>query len=139
LNRLVVRAKIVGRRGLSAAPVELDLGAAVVTVRDLLGTIVREQVDAFRNRKQEAKVLRILTERDLAEGLEVGRITSGDQKPDDRVPDTQRAIEAALTAFEDGFYYMFVNETQMERLDQVVDQGELTDVLFVRLTPLAGG
>ncbi len=48
-------------------------------------------------------------------------------------------IEAALTAFEDGFYYMFVNDRQVERLDQVVDQRDVTDVLFVRLTPLAGG
>jgi hypothetical protein len=139
LNRLVVRAQIVGRRGASFAPLELEREVAVETARDLLVAVVHEQVSSFRSRKQEAKVLRILTERDIDEGREVGRIASGDQEPDDRVPDTKLAIEAALTAFEDGFYYMFVNDRQVERLDQVVDQRDVTDVLFVRLTPLAGG
>jgi hypothetical protein len=117
----------------------LEQETAGETVRDLLSAIVRQQVDSFRNRKQEAKVLRILTEREIDEGRESGRIVFGDQEPDHRTPDTAQAIEAALTAFADGFYYVFVNDTQVDRLDQAVDPREVTDVLFVRLTPLAGG
>jgi hypothetical protein len=139
LNRLIVRAQVVGRRGLSVAPLEVERDAGIETVRDLLEAIVREQVEAFRSRKREAKMLRVLTERAIADGRDAGRIAAGDQEPDDRLPDPEQAIEAALTAFQDGFYYVFINDAQVDRLDQAVDPGESTDVLFVRLTPLAGG
>jgi hypothetical protein len=139
MNRLIVRTQIVGRRSLADTPIEIADAGPVQTVRDLLDAIVRSQVDAFRTRKQEARVLRILTEREIADGREAGKIALGDQIPDDRLPDPEQAIDAALTAFEDAFYFMFVNDQQMERLDHPLAAAEVTDILFVRLTPLAGG
>jgi hypothetical protein len=139
MTRLSIRTQIIGRRGLSAAPLEIDLDSSATTVRDLLELIVRDQIESFRRRKQDASVLRILTERDLAEGREAGRIATAAQQPDGRLPNPNDAIDAVLTAFEDGFYYMFVNGSQIERLDQPLCPAEVTDILFVRLTPLAGG
>ena len=139
MTGLVVRAQIAGKRNFSPAPLEYERDAGIVTVRDLLESIVRSQVDGFIRRKQEAAILRVLTERDIQHGRAAGRIVSGEQEPDDRVPDVHHAIEAAVTAFEDGFYFVFVNDRQVEKLDQVLDPDEPLDVLFVRLTPLAGG
>jgi hypothetical protein len=76
MNRLIVRTQIVGRRSLADTPIEIADAGPVQTVRDLLDAIVRSQVDAFRTRKQEARVLRILTEREIADGREAGRSPS---------------------------------------------------------------
>jgi hypothetical protein len=135
----MVRAKIAGGRGAFHAPFEIEHDAPRMTVRDLLAAVVREQLESFRRRKQEATLLRILTSREIDHGRQTGKILSGAQEEDERVPDTQQAIDAALTAFEDGFYYVFVNDAQVEQLDHTFHTGEVTDVLFIRLTPLAGG
>jgi hypothetical protein len=118
---------------------ELEQAAPFKTVGEVLAAIVRQQVDDFKKRKQEAQLLRILTERDLEDGREAGRIASGVRERDERAPEIEDAIEAAELAFEDGFYYIFVNDVQVERLNHAVDSQESIDVLFVRLTPLAGG
>jgi hypothetical protein len=139
LHRLIVQAKIAGRKGWSVAPLEIELPSAAATVRDLLEAIVCQQVDAFVQRKEEAKLLRTLTERRVADGAEAGKIAVGNQEADFRTPDAAHAIQAAVTAFEDGFYYIFVNDTQIERLDQPLAAAPETKVLFLRLTPLVGG
>jgi hypothetical protein len=94
-------------------------------------------VVAFRERKSEAAWLRVLTQADLEAGQETGRIVSGELMPDPRAPDAEEAVAVALRAFADGFYFVFVNDVQVEDLDQPI--GEVRTVLFVRLTPLAGG
>ena len=139
MHRLTVQAKTVGRKGWSVAPLEIELPGAAETVRDLLEAIVCQQVDAFVQRKQDAKLLRALTECEVAEGAEAGKIAAGEQEPDHRMPDPRNAIEAAVTAFEDGFYYIFVNDAQIERLNQPLAPAAETKVLFLRLTPLVGG
>ena len=139
MYRLIVQAKTVGRRGWTVAPLEIELPGAAETVRDLLEAIVCQQVEAFVQRKQEGKLLRALTEREVADGAEAGKIARGDQEPDHRMPDAHKAAATAVTAFEDGFYYIFVNDAQIERLDQPLEPAPETNVLFLRLTPLVGG
>ncbi len=53
------------------------------------------------------------------------------------MPDVEQAVDDAISAFQDGFYYLFVNDIQVELLDQILN--DVGDVLIVRLTPLAGG
>ena len=128
-----------GRRGPSFAPLELEQEAPFGSMHDLLAAIVRDQVAGFQARKEEVRLLRVLTERAIEQGAETGKLAFGDQLPDERSVNADDAVAAAVTAFEDGFFYMFVNEVQVERLDQAVLPREVTDVLFIRLTPLAGG
>lgn len=115
----------------------LEPDEPIATVRQLLALIVEQQIDDFKRRNQDARFLRVLTERDVEAGLETGRVRSGAQEPDGRLPDMEQSIAAAMTAFQDGLYFVFVNDAQVESLEQAVD--DVRDVLFVRLTPLAGG
>ncbi len=126
-----------GRRGPLLTPFVIAPEAPWHTLRDLLADIVRQQVAAFRERKSEVAWLRVLTQADLEAGQETGRIVSGELLPDPRVPDAEEAVAVALRAFADGLYFVFVNDVQVEDLDQPI--GEVRTVLFVRLTPLAGG
>lgn len=136
---LTVRAKVVGRRNRSLVPLELDLRGPFATVLGLLSAIVQTEVESFRKRKEEATYFRLLTESEIQDGLESGKIVSGNQQPDERVPGVEQAIETAVSAFHDGLYYMFLNDVQVEDLNEDISQKEVHDVLFVRLTPLAGG
>jgi hypothetical protein len=136
---LTVSAHVTGRQRPSLEPLELGLEGPFATARELLAAIVRAEVDKFKQRKENARYLRLLTDREIQTGAGLGKIVSGNQEPDGRLPDPEAAIETAGTAFEDGIYHMFVNDVQVEDLDADLQQKQITDVLFVRLTPLAGG
>jgi hypothetical protein len=139
LKSLSVRAEIVGRRGPAFSPLNLEREFAFQTARDLLCAVVSEQLDAFYKRKEDSKLLLILSAAEVLDGKAAGRIVPGGQERDSRIPGLADAIEAAVQGFEDGFYYMFVNDIQVESLDQPVVGLQEIDVLFLRLTPLVGG
>jgi hypothetical protein len=141
LERFTIRAKIVGRRAVGFTPLEIECEQPFSTCRGLLTAIVRQQIAAFRQRKELAHFLRVLTETEIDEGREAGRILAGVPEPeaDGRVPDAEHAIDTAITAFQDGLYFIFINDVQNESLDLPIAAGEVRDVLFVRLTPLVGG
>ena len=139
LSRIVVRAEVVGRRGPAFSPIELQPESTFETIRELLAAIVRQQVNEFRERKAESRFLQVLSGAKIREGTDSGKIISGNQDPDSRIPTVEDATTVALQAFEDGLYYMFVNDVQIESLDQPVAASDVHDVLFVRLTPLVGG
>ena len=117
----------------------MEISAALVagTARELLAHIVHHQVVAFTNRKNANRLLHILTANEVEAGIESGKIVSGGQEEDERVPEETVAFENAITAFKDGLYFLFVNEVQIEDLEERVV--EVREVLFVRLTALAGG
>lgn len=108
-------------------------------MQDLLGAVVEQQLEAFRTRKQASQLLQILSPDTLQEGIDTGRILSGGQDADTRLPLLADAVQSATQAFQDGFFYMFVNDEQIESLTQPVLTRDTIDVLFVRLTPLVGG
>lgn len=128
---------MIGRRGPVLAPLTLQPALPITNLRDLLRAIVQEQVTAFQQRKAEATLLRVLTPSEVDRGSEVGRIVPGGQPPDPRVVDVEASLAEAISAFKDGFYFVFVNDVQIEDPDHPLSQ--IHSVLFVRLTPLAGG
>jgi hypothetical protein len=92
----------------------------------------------FRDRQAANRLVRVLTEQQIAEGAAAGKVTSGGSELDQEV-DGERAVAVALEAFRDGFYYVFVDEAQVEDLAAVVTITPASTLLFVRLVPLAGG
>ena len=99
---------------------------------------MREEVAAFQERQTERRFLTVLTERGIEDGAAVGRIVPGGQDLDQRV-DLDDAVGVALQAFEDGIYYVFIDERQQTELEAQVALAETSTVTFLRLTPLAGG
>lgn len=115
----------------------VDRGSPL-TLRDLISLIVRDEVAAFEERQTERRLLTVLTDRQIEDGAVRGRIVSGGQDLDQRV-DLDEAVGAALQAFEDGIYYVFVDSEQRTRLEEQVELEDASTVTFLRLTPLAGG
>ncbi len=114
-------------------------GVETAVVRDLIADIVRDQVRQFQDRQTQRQFLRALTERDLAEGIERGKIESGKSDVPLQPVDSDAAVETALLAFQDGLYLVVIDEVQVNSLDEQRVLKPDSQITFVRLTLLAGG
>ncbi|HEY7310349.1 MAG TPA: hypothetical protein VH643_13375 [Gemmataceae bacterium] len=118
-------------------PPDLADGGSL-TLRDLIGRVVRVEVEAFKKRQQERQLFRALTEKQIQEGATKGKIESGGSDLAQKV-DADEAVATALEAFEDGLYLVVVDEQEQRSLDARVFLQPDSKVAFVRLVMLAGG
>jgi len=134
-----IEAKVAGGRRSLFEPAELDWPEArTLTLGELITSVVREEVADFRDRQAANRLVRVLTEQELADGVVRGKIASGGSDLDQDVePDA--AVATALEAFTDGLYFVFVDNAQVEDLSAEVTINPASTLLFVRLVPLAGG
>jgi hypothetical protein len=107
------------------------------TLRDLIRAVVRAEVQAFDKRQADRMLLRVLTPADIALGREAGKIEMGDRAP--QSVDEEAAIEAAIQAFVDGLYFVFIDDQQIEQIDQPILLHPDSRLKFIRLVALAGG
>jgi len=117
-------------------PEEHDAGEPV-TLRQLITRIVLQEVEAFKERQNRGQVVRILTERQIEEGLAKGRVDSGGRNLHQSV-DPDQAVAAALLAFEDGLYLVILDGEEQRELDRQIFLQADSHMVFVRLVMLAG-
>jgi hypothetical protein len=140
---LIISGKALGRKKPLFAdwsiPFPPDLGhGGSLTLRDLIGRVVRAEVDAFKERQQERRLFRALSERQIQEGAGKGKIEMGGSALDQKV-DPDEAVATALEAFEDGLYLVVLDEQEQRSLGAQVYLQPDSKVAFVRLVMLAGG
>jgi hypothetical protein len=140
---LTISGKALGRKKPLFAdwsiPFPPDLGdGGSVTLRDLISRVVRTEVEAFKQRQQERRLFRALTERQIQEGAAKGKVEMGGSDLAQKV-DADEATATALQAFEDGLYLVVVDEQEQRSLDAQVFLRADSKVAFVRLVMLAGG
>jgi hypothetical protein len=70
--------------------------------------------------------------------VERGKVDAGERDLGQKV-NTANAIAIALQAFEDGLYFVFIDELQQTNLDSEVFLKVNSKVIFLRLTALVGG
>ena len=114
-------------------------GGGRMTLRDLITRIVHEEVAAFRERQERRLTVEALTRQQIEEGVAKGKVDMGGRDAEVQEVDAQAAVDAALLAFEDGLYYVFVDDLQQEKLDTEVYLRPDSRVTFLRLVALAGG
>jgi hypothetical protein len=140
---LTVSGKVLGRRKPLftdfSIPFPPDLDDDAVTLRQLIDRIVRAEVEAFRARQQERRLLRALTADQIAEAAEAGKVEMGASEVEPQHVDEEAAVAAALQAFEDGLYLVAIDGTDYRELDRQIHVRDESRVTFIRLTLLAGG
>jgi hypothetical protein len=109
-----------------------------LTLRSLLGHVVRQEVAAFKNRQADRRLLHALTAKQIEGGLTKGKVDSGGSTPDQKV-DMDAAIATAIEAFQDGLYLVVLDETELKDLDVPVSLTVASRLTFIRLSLLAGG
>lgn len=107
-------------------------------LRDLITKVVLEEVSAFQQRQEERRLARIMTKGEIEQALVKGKVDLGERDLKQKV-DPDSAVETALQAFEDGLYYVFVEDEQIQNLDSEILLQPNTRVSFIRLVALAGG
>lgn len=141
---LTVSAKALGRKsplvpifGVPPPP-SLQGGGGHMRLRDLLAIVVRFEVTSFRARQERDRLIRVLSAEQIDDGAARGKIAMGGRDLGQTV-DEEQAVGAALQAFEDGIYLVFLDEVEQTDLDAEVFVKPDSDLLFVRLALLAGG
>ncbi|HMA36553.1 MAG TPA: hypothetical protein VKY74_19010 [Chloroflexia bacterium] len=142
LSTLTVKGKILGqtRPPFPDWPIPLpppDPGAAF-TLRDLISRVVREEVAAFHLRQEERRLPRVLSPDQLAAAAAGGKVDLGGHDLAQAV-DVEAAVATALQAFEDRFYFVFLDGTHQQELDGAIALRANSELTFLRLVPLAGG
>lgn len=134
---MIVEGKVVGSRAVFDS-VPLHVHRSPATLRTLLEDLVRQEVERFNDRQERQTLLHVLGERQLADGVLRGKVVSGGQEQAQRA-DVGEAVHVALRAFHDGMYFVFLDERQLENLDEELAITNDSTLLLLRLTPLAGG
>jgi hypothetical protein len=118
---------------------EIAPGGSPLTLRELIERMVRREIAAFRGRQSERRLVRVLSQREVAEAAARGRVAFGASEVEEQEVDGDVAVGVALESFEDGLYYVLIDGTQYQSLDEQVHLGPDSRVTFLRLVALAGG
>lgn len=134
---MIVEARVVGRpREIADQTVPVVPGEH--TLRDVIEALVAAELAAFAERQREQSLLRVLTPADLARGVDTGRYAA-EPRAAQQAPPLSVAMARAVEAFEDGLYFVFVGDDQVESLDARITVEPDTRLRLVRLVALAGG
>lgn len=134
---MIVEARVVGSRDrLEDTHVPVEPGGH--PLGSVLRALVRAELDGFEERQRERSLLRVLTPADLVRGVETGRYAA-EPRPRQQVPSYDAAWARAEQAFSDGLYVVFLDERQVESLDEQILVTDDTRLRIVRLVALAGG
>ncbi len=113
-------------------------GEGGLTLRQLIAQVVRQEVEAFRRRQQQRRLVRVLSPQQIEQGAQQGKIDSGGRQLHQKV-DPEEAVATAWEAFQDGIYLVIIDGQQYQDLDQQVFLQPDSRVTFLRLVMLAGG
>ncbi len=138
---MLIETKVLGSRKRPYEPWEIPLiqNSETLTLQDFLTRVVRQELEAFKNRQEERKLSRVLSKEEIEVGAVKGKIDAGGLEREPQDVDPVAAVENALVAFKDGFYYVFVDEKQALQLEEMIVLEPNSHVLFLRLVPLVGG
>ncbi len=110
-----------------------------VTLRQLIESVVRAEVTAFKERQLDRQFVHVLTSKQIEAGAVKGKIQSGGSDVPLQEVDAESAVGTALQAFEDGLYLVVIDGIEQTELDQQVFVQDESQIVFIRLTLLAGG
>lgn len=132
----MVRSKVPGADGDGLPDVQVDLGTDVTTAAGLIRLAVEEQIRLLRGdaaRCRGALDRQYLSTEDIRQQAATGVV----RMPAER--DMVVEVARAQRGFERSVFVVFAGGRQLRRLDEEIVLRPGEPVVFLRLTPLAGG
>ncbi len=111
---------------------ELAFAAECITLKDLISARVTQEVEAYQNDTENEQSLVRLSNKE-----KVLNATLRIRKSNDI--DIEKQIYIALSGFQQNAFFVIVNDTQVENLEDEIMIGKETTVSFIKLIPLVGG
>lgn len=118
-------------------PATGDGGDDALTLRALITRVVLGEVAAFDERQRQRRLMRVLSQGEIADGASAGKVDPGGRGASPGA-DPETAVGAALQGFEDGLYLVVLDGIEQRDLDAHVYPKDTSTLAFVRLTFLAG-
>lgn len=110
----------------------LSLPAERLTVRELIGHRIRQEVEAY-NRVSQGVF------QGLVQPTDTEWVLNGYRMKTRRTVDPEAQVAFALQAFQGNGMIVMVDDRQVESLDEIVAVTPTTHVRFLKLVPLVGG
>lgn len=134
---LYVTVKSVGKRKPVLGRRELVLEETPGNLEELITAVVALQVKELTDKQGRGELIPFLTGDAINNQRVSGKIGFGTVY-NDNPPEPGAAVEAALLAFEDGLYKVFLREEACKRLQEPLVLNEGDELVFIRFTMLAG-
>jgi hypothetical protein len=134
---IYVRVKAIGKRKDIIAPTPYEIPDGICSLRQLLTAVVQKEVEQFNNKKTEVQLIRFLTQQEIEDQAQSGKVSFGAVYSDKKA-DPGKAIAIAIGCWEDGMVRVFMNDEELTDLDAPLAIEEQAVFTFMRLTFLAG-
>ncbi len=134
--KITIKIKKAGsRKALDKAVYESkqDIGS----LRELLCFLVKEDVERYNARNSENPVLKYLTEKDIEEAAQGGKVGFG-YTYSGRKADLDKAVENALECYKDGLVRVFKNDEELLDLNGELNICDGDEFTIIRMAFLAG-
>ena len=136
--KVYIQVKKLGKRMQTVGSIPYELKTCPATLRELIICMVNQGVEGYNERLRSGEQNKALSETEIHNMGPVGKIAFGipfGQKE----ADPAKAVDAALLAFSDGLYRLFINEQEITELDRPLQLCEGDTIAIIRLTMLTGG
>lgn len=119
-------------RGFNRVGIELN-DKEMMNAASLIHFLVHREIDRYESEEWKA-----LSQEEINERIDTGKIAFGFKyREHDRI-DREEAVRIAVEAFQDEWFALFINEQQIETLDDHLTIADGDDISLVRLTMLSG-
>lgn len=135
--RIFVCVKQIGKRKPIIGEQEMQIIRPAATLQEMIGMIIAHNVEQYNNRKVDEWILIALSEQDIQEQAEVGKVGFR-LRYNPNQQDLAQALENAELSFRDGLYKVFINNVEVEHWHQAIDLREDDRIIFLKFTMLAG-
>jgi len=149
MTNLAIQVKQIGRKKpMITKELEIDSLAtdSEIKLKDLIKEIVKIEVNEFQNRLKDQKInennkdniFNYLSPEEIEDKAEKGKVAI-DYIENKNDVNLDEAIDTAILAFEDGIYFVFIDNEKIENIGDLVKMKDDSNIMFLRLTMLAGG
>jgi len=135
--KIYLSVKQVGKKKAYLSDVSYEVSGSPLTLADLIRLIVAERVKEYNAKTPDSDIVALLTQEDIDAQAQTGKVGFG-RRFGSEDADLQKALEAAMLAFTDGLYRVFIGEKEIERLDEHLEIRDGCKIAFIRLTFLSG-
>ena len=112
--------------------IALEIENELITVADLIKARVTKEVEEHNKKRGEYY-------KGFIQPTEAEQTLNGYKLKNKKAIDAEKQVYIALDAFQNNSFFILLDDRQAESLEEEIIVNELSNISFVKLTPLVGG
>ena len=135
MQELTIRLKRLGKKKVHTT--NISITGTINTLQDLITACVKSEVNRFNKEREHNHLLPFLTPSEIQEQSKTGKISFGDIHNLDKAS-FEQSIEIALQGYKDGQFLVFIDDQEIQSLDNPIILSPDSTITFLRMTFLTG-